>query len=188
MSVRLTNAMRESICRELLKQRFEAEEEVLLNDKLDFADRCYNAVYSPEERKIMSKLPNGYMPTCTETSFCFQKAWYALRFRNAKRIPWADRNSWHAERFSFSDENLLVKEWAELQRRSDSLKEMKSEAKTKIMAILRGISTVKRLLETWPEVAPWLPASEADASINLPAVPVAEINAMLNLKSAKKAA
>jgi hypothetical protein len=188
MSVRLTNAMREIICRELLKQRFEAEEEAFLNDRMDFADRCYDAAFTPEEREIMSKLPDGYMPARSEIVFGFGGEWHVLRFRNAKKVPYADSNSWYFDRFAFGVTSPMTREWAAHLDRKSSLQKKKDEAKTKIMAILCGVSTVKSLLKTWPEVAPWLPASAIDASTNLPAIPVAEVNAMLNLKPVKKAA
>lgn len=41
--------------------------------------------------------------------------------------------------------------------------------------------TVKQLLQAWPEVLPLIPETEAKASVQLPAIPVADLNARIGL-------
>lgn len=50
-----------------------------------------------------------------------------------------------------------------------------------LWAVLDSVTTDKRLVEVWPEAIAFIPAAERAATVQLPALPIADLNKMIGL-------
>lgn len=77
----------------------------------------------------------------------------------------------------------LTKQFHKLEERERELKEKIAGLKGQVRAAVNSVTTVKKLLEVWPEALELIPAKAAPAANNLPAVVVADLNSMIGLPS-----
>lgn len=76
----------------------------------------------------------------------------------------------------------LVAEFYALEAESKELDDRADTIKRSVGAACSKVTTVKKLLELWPEAVELLPAPEQKAA-NLPALPAADLNALIGLPS-----
>lgn len=80
----------------------------------------------------------------------------------------------------------LVDEFYALEDEKKQLTDEKQVLEAQLRGLLDGITTIKKLLEVWPEARELLPATEAKAA-NLPTVLVSSLNAAIGLPTEKDA-
>lgn len=79
-----------------------------------------------------------------------------------------------------ADDPLTV-EFHKLDDEKRSLEQQHEEVKVNVYAALNSVSTVKRLLEVWPECKELLPADLDTAKAAMPALIVSDLNKMIGL-------
>lgn len=84
-----------------------------------------------------------------------------------------------------ADHPLAVR-FFELENLEKDIEDRRVELRTKVRAALNSVNTVARLLKVWPEAAELLPKTVAPKS-TLPAIPVADLNALVGLPSGSDA-
>lgn len=80
-----------------------------------------------------------------------------------------------------ADHPLAVR-FFELENIGKDIETRRIELRTKVRAALNSVNTVAQLLKVWPEAAELLPKTVAPKP-NLPAIPVADLNALVGLPS-----
>lgn len=83
---------------------------------------------------------------------------------------------------TFTADHPLAVRFFELEDRSKDISERRSTLRSQVRAALKQVNTVAQLLKAWPEARELLPEQAAPAP-QLPAVRVADLNALVGLPS-----
>lgn len=198
MSTRLTNDLRDTIATDILRHRFNEQVDALIADRAALADAVYNDIYRKADREKMEALPKGWLPEETNIgvqfgapgsryeSLEFSGQFYgklsALRAKRedervTRRVPHKHRSGCVKV---YEEAHKLAIRHQEIDARQSALMAEYDAASRQTKAALVSVSTIKRLIEVWPEVAPFA-ARHEDAPRQLPAVPTEKLNEMLGL-------
>jgi hypothetical protein len=195
-SVRLTNEIRDEIKAAVLRHRFGKELAGLVKDRAKFARAVYDNVFSTADRKRMNDLPDGWLPSTGSVAFKAATTYVDLnlsgRFSgelNSSLPPTkGDDRVWlsiptnrkNGCLVTYEADHLLAIRWAELEAAFRDIEARHREAKSQLSAALAKASTMARLIELWPEMAPFCKPYEAVAP-SLPSIPTSRLNALLDL-------
>lgn len=198
MSTRLTNDLRETIAHDILRHRFTEQVDALIADRAALADAVYADLYRKADREKMEALPKGWLPeehnigvqfgaeghTYQNLEFCgaFYGPLGGMRTvkdgeRITRRVPHKHRSGCAK---AYEPSHKLVARYQELATRQADMDSEFKAAKRQTLAALNSVQTIKRLIEAWPEVAPFASKYE-DAPRQLPSVPTDTLNEMLGL-------
>lgn len=198
MSTRLTNELRETIANDILRHRFADQVDALISDRAEFADAVYCDIYRKADREKMDALPKGWLSEEQNIGVQFGaegRAYQNIEFsgafygplggmRTVKENERISRRVQHKHRSgcakAYEPSHKLVARYQELANRQSDMDAEFKAAKRQTLAALNSVQTIKRLIEAWPEVAPFASKHE-DAPRNLPSVPVEALNEMLGL-------
>jgi hypothetical protein len=196
-SVRLTKEIREEITAAMLCHRFGRELSKIVKERAAFAQAVYDDLYKAADRKRISDLPEDWLPSSSTIKFRAGTDYMELPFNghfygplNAS-LPEADRAaesgfkpfaSKHARTCvaAYDANHKLAIRFAALQSKFKDVTDRHSAAESQIKVALNKASTTARLIELWPEAAPFCKAYEA-AAPSLPSIPTGALNAMLDL-------
>ena len=78
-------------------------------------------------------------------------------------------------------DNPLCAEFHEIEKEAKAIKGLIRSVKLNVGGALEGVTTIKKLLEAWPECKELLPTDIDEVKPQLPAVRVSELNAMIGL-------
>lgn len=171
----LNNDHRTVISKALIEHRFNKAEAELREREQDLAHKLYFEAYSEEERKQMSALPKGFLPTSDRIHVRIAGEHTQLELPCDWPRPY---DSLHRCQLVLDADNPLATEWLKLRGDKQDLTQQIKEARARIEGVLRSVRTTKQLLEAWPEVGPYLPAQVPS---QLPAIRTEALNRMLNL-------
>lgn len=177
-TVRLTNYIRETVLARLLKHAFEAREKALEKDKHAFARQVYDAIYPAAIQKAMKALPKGYLPTDGDLKVSFDGEYTHVYFGESRLI--AKCHEYNAAKV-FDPKDPLTARYHELEKVEEALKAEKSKAKSSAEAALDSCTTVKKLIEVWPEVEPFVKDFATTSQSRALALPIKELNKSLGL-------
>lgn len=195
MTTRLTNDLREKIANDILRHRFNEQVDALIADRAALAEAIYNDIYRKAEREKMDALPNGWLPEETNIGVQFVARYENFEFNGhfygklgALRTKREDDRVSRRVQFRhrvgcakvYEEGHKLAVHHAELDARWSAMKAEYEAASRQTMAALASVSTIKRLIEVWPEVAPFV-AKYDEQPCNLPSVPTDKLNEMLGL-------
>lgn len=196
---RLVNETRDKIAKAVIKHRFGAECDKMADLHAIHAVAIYEDVFSSHDRSIMDGLPQGWLPKDNDI--------YVNVGERSHRFPFSGEFSrgsgthnelrWNGStrenvyrRFTFAKLNQCVKVYevgtrfgGKLQdflHAADKLNADIHDAHVKLGATLADFYTVEKLLEAWPEVAPFIPAAQAPKP-QVPALPTKALNDMFKL-------
>lgn len=99
---------------------------------------------------------------------------WEVRLKNEIPVPYRESGGYQ----KVARDSALWPMFEDLQQRIDAFLEERNEAKEKMDAIMAKFSTVKSLLDAWPEMAPFVPKEVAPLP---PSLPIYEMNKMLGL-------
>jgi len=182
MAVRLTNFIREQILAAVLKHAFEAREKDLKERKQAFAKEIYNDIYPPKVRAAMAALPEGFLPTSDYLKVSFEGGSYT-RVDFGESLPIANDHMYSAAKV-YPPEHPFTARFIALDREEKDLKREKDEAKNNAKAVLESVTTVKKLIDVWPEIETFARPYAAESTSRAVALPVRELNARLGLPPA----
>lgn len=171
--MRLTNKLRSQILDAVMDHAFKARQEQLAKAEGALAVELYNLTYTKEEQAFMNKVGS--------TGFGTKSDIYVFTLDRARWL------SFYGEaKFNMSHRKTAKPEGDLLQRIEahvaalDSLRELCIKTHDEAEGILNSVTTVKRLLEVWPEVEAFVPKNPEQLN-NLPAIPLAQLNSVLGL-------
>lgn len=194
-SVRLTNEIREEITTAMLRHRFAKDAVKIVKMRAKLADRVYRDLYSAADRKRIESLPEGWLPSDTRIQFRVQGSYESVNFSGGfygelrEALP-PKAIGEESRLFASKDKGGCVKTYDgghpiadAYSEMSDGFKDLKGRfvaAKRQIGAALSKASTTKRLVELWPEAAPFVAEYEKETP-SLPSIPTSSLNEMLDL-------
>lgn len=209
-AARLTRPIRDAITKKLLHRAFKDRAQAVVDRQADFARRVYEDALKPHLAAIAA-VPAGWLPTDDDIKVSFGSEYTQLDFGNglsysihhtlracgAERI--SDKGGNRLElpfpsKFKgqcmkvYDASHPLAEEFRNLQVEQEALVAEVEKAQRTMKATLESVTTVKKLIDVWPEVEefarPYLYNGERKAI--LPAIPRAELNAALGLPPGEK--
>lgn len=185
--MRLVNSMRQKIVKALLDHKFKAVQEKLALEQEAIGDLVYRHRMLPELEKLLTKA-NNLHPGASQltnnvgvkTKMMQASAYYKLSsYRTCPHQGLGSNNNLSEELIVLVDAHELAKQ---------NLTQEKETAKLKAEAVLATCNTLNQLEERWPEVMPIVREIGFVAPTkNLPAIPVADLNATFDLPIDKAA-
>ncbi|MFH1806866.1 MAG: Nmad5 family putative nucleotide modification protein [Pseudomonadota bacterium] len=179
--MRLTNKLRDQILKDLINHKFAAEDAQLFAVENQIGDDIYADFYGPAIIKKMDDMPDGALPRADMARVNI--AGFNLNISMSKLRPIFHTDKRGHEVFNagrtYPRDHEIAKRWTALENRRSVLSADKRDAKAQAGAVLYSAGTVKRLLEIWPEVKPFIPAEPPQAQ--LPVIITADLNKALGL-------
>ena len=174
-SVKLTNDIREKIMENIAKATFKDRRAALQLQKNSVVGEVISALIGSTNLSLMKQLPPEYF--YNQFDFRFYSAGsvglVSISVSEPIRVPAV---------YQYGTIELPATSgfWKKLRAVSAAQKALYDDEEAlveKARSLLMAVTTVKALLESWPEVEPFLP--EIAAKKELPAIRVDEINAMI---------
>ena len=165
-------------------KRLDWQHRVRINDN-GMSDEAIDAIYA-EIKAMTAKLPNHL---ASNTNFYRYRSTANLNLGGARVWIEFPENCY----LSYTPEPLpmghpLVEEFHVLEADAEQLLDERKVLEAQLRTLLGSVTTVKKLLEIWPEAAELLPTAEVKSASNLPTVLVSSLNAAIGLPSDDKEA
>lgn len=195
---RLTNDIRDSIERDLIRHRFQPEIDAIEDRLQNLGAEVYDAAYDADTQAKMQALPDGWLFQDDDFEVVFAGQRVRIHFNGymyrgekfgglidnrpkvIRRVLEKHRSGVIAK---FAADHPLSQAFETINMDRERLKETIQVAKRQTRAALNAVSTVEALIKAWPEVKPFaeLWIEEKDSRPKLPAIPVENLNAALGL-------
>jgi Nucleotide modification associated domain 5 len=173
---RLTIHDRSAITNGLLNHRFDKEEAALKARDTALALAVYNDTYPAATQRKMSGLPKGWLIEMDRISVNFKGNRVHLHLPAPRRFLNKHEDT---HTVVYTARAPRCEEWEALAGDRKKLREDRDALARQIQSTLAAFSNVKRLIEAWPEVRPYL--SVLVARPLLPAIPTKTLNTALRL-------
>lgn len=203
MSTRITNSLADSVASAMIRHAFTERVDILGRRGRIFANDVYNDIFDAPTRRKMAALPEGWMPTAGQISVKFgdhgagvavlnldgHHPW-AKRFGGglplasqappppAWRVPWSTNKSILKV---YDLDHPLAHRWEEFCAQRADLQKAIEDAERSIKATLHSFTTVNAVLKQWPEAEPFLRRYVETKPDQLPDIPRARLNSILDL-------
>lgn len=194
MSARLTKEIREAITKDLVRHRFEDAVKKVYEQRAALADAVYRDLYTKAQRDQMDSLPAGMLPEDDDLSVRFGTShtnvyFSGFTYGDLNKVVSAVRAG-SARRMFYKHKSGCVKDYLATHKLSiendrlmgvvaDLVKDIDA-ARRVSMAAMASVGTVKRLVEAWPEVAPFARKFDTEKP-RLPMVQTDQLNKILDL-------
>ena len=194
-TIRINATIRDTVIQGLLNHRFSVEQNNIAERKEQIKQRigelrkiAYKAVYGAQAEKMLV-VPKGWMEERSAVRVEVEgRTRIEVDFEKPMPIPQEDLGYSKAAALWAADCDYM-KEYDSIQEAQASLDEDErelhkeiSQLKNRALAIINSVTTVKRLLEVWPEVAEFLPEENAGAAGGVPAVLIEDLNKAFGLQ------
>jgi len=193
---RITNAVRERMCTDLLKRRFASAGEALGQESMNLFQRVYEDRYDDEARRLMAKLKRKYrdafahnrMIECRAAGFRVDVGAVRLGHEKVTFTPNVEPRPFlngcgRGDGFKFADCEIsqALQDFAAQQ--VAFVNDIKA-AQRELMGALSAVNTDRQLAKLWPEVMPTLSQHMPVASgSNLPAVQFSKLTEAFGLSA-----
>ena len=176
--MRLSQGTRASITSALMVHRYS---ELLKQQKANeekFADAVYMEIFSDKERRIMARLPAGWLAADLGFGVAFGGMRAYLKMSEARPFPAECVRKPVIKHFDAGHE--LSSKFLELQTAREALNKQRRQSEVDAERVLSSVRTTEKLLKIWPEIEPFIPSSAAPPA-NLPAVRIERLNEAFKL-------
>lgn len=182
--MRLTNTLRNTIAGAVIAHRFNKPREDLSKQWRLFGDEVYCDIYDTKTRRLMDRLPDGWL--CLDGSYyvSFGGLRDTLNMVHKRRFPYSAVQT-SAPIKIYPANHPLAEKHSALRNALKDVEDERTKYRLQVEAVLDSVSTVSKLLEAWPEIGAFVPAAEAKAQV--PALRIVELNAVLKLPPEKAA-
>lgn len=178
---KLTNQLRSDLADTLLKRRFDEAHSALAKREKALGIRIYEDVFDAKTRAAMKRLPAGWLPTINHAKVKFEAGGYsAVHMGEDRPVPHV---KYHTTLKVYGARDPISEAYQEWESDTKSLRESRSRLEVEIRGALDSVTTIKRLLELWPELEPFVPKDGVKTL--LPAINVSTLNAALKLPVSK---
>lgn len=91
----------------------------------------------------------------------------------------------YRDRFAIPHGHELVNTWNEYEKQREFVQSRTDTVQVNVKAMVYSATTVKKLIELWPECVELLPATIDKPVVNLPSVKVEELNSLIGIPTAE---
>jgi len=181
MTVRLTQDMRALIAQKAVNESFRKQTETHAKMENAIGIECYKTVFDEATRRAVAKIPEKWLQE--DACLRFNCGGFDLRL-TVEKAPRVPSTGYGCRSLGSITGDLADRAQAHAQA-GETLKRNKADAQRALLVMLGSVSTIGQLEKTWPEGKPFYEKYlEARPGSNLPAIQVAEINAMLGIEAA----
>lgn len=204
-TVKLTKAIREAIQSKVIIHAFLPQAQRHMELEYQFVEDIWNDLVSPEMKERMKGLPEGWLPEDDDFKVYFDTEAQSLYFKTG--VGYALPNGFYKlgiqQREGLGVSRRMPSNWsrgavAKVYRDNETITRFRAlqaarkrietdleAARSSVMRTLESVTTVKRLIEVWPEIEafakPFLEEEKAEARAILPDIPRARLNETLHL-------
>lgn len=134
-------------------------------------------MYTEAQIKMMNEAPDGAFAKSNIIKF-HKKSGNRKETAMSTTRPffYEDHNAWDGR--LFPDTSIAIKKNEILINEGNEIEMEEKKLISSVRSAMAGITTLKKLVEVWPEVTSYLPGE--DAPVYLPAIPFAGINEMIS--------
>jgi hypothetical protein len=187
-NVKLSNFVRDRIIKTAMEGAFEKEFAVISKKIVAHAMDCYRSHVSVEDEKAARKAPADFLLITNNMKIDYYDPDTGRHLDSEynvevpKAVPFRSRQS--AGYLNIKDRNLYLAHKALSDERA-ALIDKRDELRNSIRQTVYSTGSLKKLIEMWPEVETFLPADLTPPKPQLPALPVADLNAALKAAGIK---
>jgi hypothetical protein len=176
---RLTTRLREEICENVVTALFKDRLAALAKLNNELATKLLHWHVEPKHLALMKQLPPHFFSTTHEIRYQskvsgFRAEYGEITTTEGLRVP-ADIGNYG--RIELPSTHGMWKEIRARDAEFISIYDDKKALREKINGLLNGVTTVKALVATWPEVTEYLP--EFEEKLDVPAVKADELNVLI---------
>lgn len=189
---RITNAMRDAIVKNaLLKSGMTAKAEEIKQKRYDWAERARvetigghekateYAQINKNSRAIHDSLPSGFQG---HANIIDRRQRIYINLAGACiEVRLRDYAEASSNREVIKADSPLCQQFYDIEHEYEAMVQSSDQIRIQVRATLNKFTTLKRLIEAWPEVQELLPPSVEQPKSNLPAIQVADLNKLVGL-------
>jgi hypothetical protein len=153
-TTRLTKNMCFSIHRALMERAYVERKEELDRKELDLGLAVYLDVYPDHVTKLMKKLPSDFFKRTAQIRVSFNDGFCHLFLPEQMPVGHNHDNNWGVA--NYPAEHRLTAEFLKYRKAKEEYDADYMRLSSEAWAILDRCSTVKKLVDTWPEIEPLL--------------------------------
>lgn len=175
---RLSKELRRTIAQRATAQANEKERKELEERSHEIGMRGYETIFDQEVRAMAAWMPAGWVSK--DLCLRFNANGWDVKFTVKEAVPVPSSSGFGCHMLGSVAGDLGT----EMQKLATDIKTFKEEgdsAYRKVLAMLNQFVTFKQLRENWPEGHQFYKDLDADDVAKVPAVRIAEINALLGL-------
>lgn len=143
--------------------------------------QVYHDLHGLQNQALMDKLPSGWFEL--KSKLTVEIDFQTVRLSLKEQRKFAYRYSSGIVKI-YPPNHDISRAYLEYKKVKDQLSNEEQKASHDARALLNSVTTLKKLLEIWPQVEPFVKDFwEQEKSAQLPALPIQSLNAMLNMES-----
>lgn len=169
-ATRLTKALREKILHALDKRAFKKKFEKLKKTEHQLANDVYNKLYTKKQIELMQELGNDFFIMRSDICARFHFDLGKLDL-DAYRSFGEAHKAYYASVVFDCDDPITLR-YQKFKKDKDELESKRQQKFNEAEAIVYGCTTVKKLVELWPEIAPLLASMNIHEQEERPLLPV----------------
>lgn len=198
VSLRLTNENREDILNKLIHDTFSERDEKLEKERFDIAYKIYKKIYTPSTIKKIDALPKGWLKKSASMEIYIPGENYPINFsfgyqEKEKRTPikkrfldkeYSSYISTPSIQFTMEKNSEIIETIRTYLDNKETLNDERRKARNSASGTLYRITTLKSLLDNWPEIKPFIPQyilDKAQTSGTAVSLPREELNKIFDL-------
>jgi hypothetical protein len=185
-NIKLNNHSRDQIVSNAMHDAFAKESKAHEARLTKLADKCYRSIVSVAQEKAARQAPESFLFMCNEARLCFtdpetgysrDSVWSVALSRT---VPFPSNNNTLT-----INSNELHAEYRAIMEEKKDIDNKRQELKHSLKRTVYSTTSLKKLIEMWPEVETFLPANLTAPKPMLPALPVGDLNAALKAAGVK---
>ena len=179
-STRLNSDMKRKIRARLIGDQFKKRRDAANKREQALAMAVYRHVFPPNDRRRMSRLPEGWLPTRELVKVELAGKVVGLHSGTRLRVPESKTFGVIAQ---YDAKSSFSREWTDIEAERRAIADDESRLKAEIDAVLNSVTTDNRLIEKWPEAAKIVRevVSSMTGKGGVPAVQMGKLNKKLGL-------
>jgi len=187
-SVKLSNDSRDQIIKNAMHGAFEADFKAINKRLSELAMKCYRTVVLEEDEKKARKAPAEFLSLTNSVSLQFHDPETHRRVSTEsnieipKSMPFRSNSSCGHVKV---EDSALYAAYKQIDADRCTLHEKRGALRDSIKRTVYSTTSLKKLIEMWPEVEGFLPADMTAPKPQLPALPVADLNEALKAAGIK---
>lgn len=180
-SIRINAAIRAVLLKRIIAHGYDAQIAEFTKREHALALAAYNATFSTKLQKQMEDLPKHTVPETSRLEVYVDGEHLHLQLGKEVRIPYSHKHGYSTDRISFHSGIPLGAEIKKFIRERHEFSEKKTKTWESTKAVLESTTTLKKLLEIWPEVEAFTHDIGKAKSITALAVPIETLNRVIGL-------
>ena len=182
-TTRLTNSLRYKIHNALMERAYVERKEEIARMEHALGMAVYNDKYPSDSQALMRKLPDTFFDQSSVITAAFNNAYYHLSVQEPIPLGYFHARSRCALN-NYPEDHALTEVFKAFRTTKEEYEKDRDRLAAESSAILQSCSTVKKLIETWPDIIPVLEKLNIQAhqckAVHLPAV-IQDMNALFRL-------